>query len=141
MFDVLKYLVSLYKRSRRSEPPGISAHIASGQPEVAAQTALPPFVEIKRVTLGPHHLQPAGVGVTIYEGGKMEPKPPFSGLKVMHFVGEESCYVFHIAQNGESTDTFHESLGEALRDVEETYGVKESEWIDVDAPLDSKNLP
>lgn len=93
------------------------------------------FIMIKRVVLTPHHLQPAGVGITIHARGTMNPGPPFAELQIARYTGEESCYLFHIAADGESTDTSHDSLQEALRDAEGLYGVKESEWLDVNIPF------
>ena len=98
---------------------------------------MPDFIELKRVSLGPQHLQPSEIGATIHAGGVMEPKAPFAELKIARYVGEESCYMFHIAKNGESTDTWHETLSDALRDAEDLYGVKESDWLEVNVPFGS----
>lgn len=98
---------------------------------------MPQFMAIKRVALSAHHLQPARVGTTIHAGGSVIPIPPFVELQIARYDGEESCYLFHIAQNGESTDTFHESLDEALTHAEHLYGVKSTEWLDVNYPFGS----
>jgi hypothetical protein len=93
---------------------------------------------IKRVVLKPHHLQPAEVGATIHAGGTMNPRSPFAALEIARYTDQKSCYLlFHIAASGESTDTEHESLQEALRCAEDLYGVKESEWLDVNSPSGS----
>jgi hypothetical protein len=44
----------------------------------------------------------------------MRPVPTFIALQIARYPGEESCYVFYFAKDGVGTDTFHESLEEAL---------------------------
>jgi hypothetical protein len=96
---------------------------------------MPEFMEIRRVLLGPQHLQPAEVGATIHAGGVMEPKAPFAELRIARYVGEESCYILHIARNGKSTDTWYETLTAALREAEDLYGVKDTDWLVVNVPF------
>jgi len=96
---------------------------------------MPEFVEIRRVLLGPEHLHPAKVGATIHAGGVMRPNAPFAKLRIARYTGEESCYMFHIARNGESTDTWHETLSDALHEAESLYGVKETDWLVVNVPF------
>jgi hypothetical protein len=92
---------------------------------------------IRRVALGTDHRQPARVGATIHSGGTTRPVPPFIELQIARYPGEESCYLFHVARDGEGTDTFHESLEEALDRAEYLYGVKRTEWVDVNFPFGS----
>ena len=84
-----------------------------------------------------HIQQPNRVGATIHAGGTARPVPPFVALQIAHYPGEESCYLFHIAQDGKGTDTFHESLEESLAHAENLYGVKRTEWLDVIFPSGS----
>ena len=92
---------------------------------------MPQLTTIRRVALGPYHRQPARVGATIHSEGTARPVPPFVALQIARYPGEESCYLFHLAKDGEGTDTFHESLGEALDHAEHLYGVEKTEWVDV----------
>jgi hypothetical protein len=48
---------------------------------------MPELMTIKRVALGPHHLQPARIGVTIRGGGTTRPVPPFVALQIAHYPG------------------------------------------------------
>ena len=89
------------------------------------------FVSIKKVALGERHRQPERVGATITAKGTTTPKPPFASLEIARYLGDDSCYLFHISSNGEGTDTWHETLDDALDYAEDLYGVKRSEWLDV----------
>jgi hypothetical protein len=91
------------------------------------------FIAIKKVALASHHSQPESVGATIHAGGTIRPGPPFRELQIAHYEGEKSCYLFHISDGGESTDTFHDSVEEAMQHAEDLYGVEKSEWTDVNA--------
>jgi hypothetical protein len=95
------------------------------------------LISIKRVVLAAHHSQPKRVGAAIHAGGTTRPAPPFVGLQIAHYPGEKSCYLFHIPEHGEGTDTFHESIEEALAHAEQLYGVVKSEWDDVNLPFGS----
>src|SRR4051812_14881086 len=92
---------------------------------------------IRRVALGPNHRQPARGGATIHGGGTTRPVPPFIALQIAHYSSEESCYLFHFARDGESTDTLHESLEEALGHAEHLYGVRQTEWAEVNVVFGS----
>jgi hypothetical protein len=89
------------------------------------------LISIKKVVLGERHSQPERVGATITAESTTIPKPPFASLEIAHYPGEDSCYLFHISSNGEGTDTFHETLDEALDYAQVLYGVQPSEWLDV----------
>jgi hypothetical protein len=89
------------------------------------------LISVKKVTLNAAHRQPERVGATITAAGTTIPKPPFATLEVAHYLGNESYYLFHFSSNGEGTDTLHDSLDEALDYAENVYGVKRSEWLDV----------
>jgi hypothetical protein len=69
----------------------------------------------------------------------MKPVPPFIALQIARYPGEESCYLFHFAKDGVGTDTFHESLEEALGHAEHLYGVDKAEWAEVNVVFGSVN--
>lgn len=75
---------------------------------------MPDLITIKQVALGGHHRQPSRVGASIHPGGTVIPTPPFRALQIAQYPGEESCYLFHLSEQDEGTDTFHNSLDEAL---------------------------
>jgi len=89
------------------------------------------FVWVKEVSLGPHHRQPERVGATITADGTMDPASPFSTLELAHYEGDESYYLFHISADGQSTDTWHETLNDAFKHAEQLYGVQRHEWTDI----------
>lgn len=95
------------------------------------------LMTIKQIALCPHHRQPARVGTIIHGGGITRPVPPIVALQIARYPGEESCYLFHFAKNGEGTDTFHESLEEAVDHAEQLYGVSRAEWGNVNFPFGS----
>ena len=43
--------------------------------------------------------------------------------------GEQGCYLFHICADGQGTDTWHESTGEAVDQAQWEFGVRPDEWI------------
>ncbi len=96
---------------------------------------MPQFIALKKVVLGPHHSQPKDVGAMIHAGGTARPSPPFGELQIARYEGEKSCYLFHISEGSGSTDTFHDSLEEAMQYAEDLYGVKPTEWADINAPF------
>jgi hypothetical protein len=98
---------------------------------------MPNLMTIKQVGLTGNHRQPVRVGATIHAGGMTIPTPPFRALQIAQYPGEESCYLFHFSGQGEGTDTFHESLDEALAYAEQLYGVSRAEWTDVSFPFGS----
>lgn len=102
---------------------------------------MPDLITIKRVLLGAHHRQPARVGATIHAGGTVIPTPPFRSLQIAQYPNEASCYLFHLSEQGEGTDTFHESVDEALAHAEQLYEVRRTEWTDVSFPFGSDEQP
>src|SRR5438105_6082503 len=87
----------------------------------------------KRVALGPHHLRPGRTKHTIREANGLRELGPFVALEIASHPNEQSCYLFHISENGEVADTWHQTLGEAFDQAEWEFGVQRNEWIDVNS--------
>jgi hypothetical protein len=89
------------------------------------------LVTLKRVTLGPHHLRPGRTKHTIIDANGVRDFAPFVALKIASYSNEVSCYLFHISEDGDMADTWHESIEEALDQAEYEFGVQRTEWVDV----------
>jgi hypothetical protein len=98
---------------------------------------MPELVITKRVSLGPHRLRPGQTKHTKRDASGLREFPPFVALGVASYPKEQSCYLFHICENGEGTDTWHQTLEEALDQAEWEFGVQRNEWVDVHIPLGS----
>jgi hypothetical protein len=91
---------------------------------------------MKRVALGgPHHLRTGRTRHTIKDANGIREFAPFVALEIASYPNTESCYLFHISENGEIADTWHQSVDEAIQQAEWELGVKREEWIDVNVPL------
>ena len=93
------------------------------------------LISRKRVELGPHHLRPGRTLHTIKDSKGERPFPPFVALEIASCPGDESCYLFHICENGWCADTWHESEADAIGQAEYEFGVAQSEWVDVNYPF------
>jgi hypothetical protein len=89
------------------------------------------MVAIKEVTLKEHHLSPGRTKHTLSDGHGVRPFPPFTSLAITRFGEEPGYYLMHICDAGLGTDTWHETLEEALHQPEWEFGVLSEEWIDV----------
>jgi hypothetical protein len=96
---------------------------------------MPELTTIKRVALGSHHLRPGRTKHTIKDANGVRELAPFVALEIASYPHSESCYVFHISENGEIADTWHESIEDAIQQAEWEFGVQREEWIDVNVPF------
>jgi hypothetical protein len=87
-------------------------------------------ITLKRVLLTDRHLQPGRTRHTI-NGADFQ---PFVSLEIVQYPNETSCYLFHIAADGNIADTWHESIEDALQQAEFEFGVQACEWTDVSRP-------
>lgn len=79
---------------------------------------------VRRVTLGVGHLRTGNV--RHYGGGKLLSTP--MSLMVVEF-GPGQYNLIHLDEDGqEMTDTFHESVTDALSQAEIEFRVKPTEW-------------
>lgn len=85
---------------------------------------------IKRATLGLHH---AATGNTRhYHGGTPLPSP--ASLIIVRF-GDRAFNLVHLnAQGAEITDTFHETVDDAVAQANFEFSMRSDEWQDVDDP-------
>lgn len=99
---------------------------------------MPELVTIKRVALGPQHLKPGRTKHTIRDANGLRDFAPFIALEIARYPNEQSCYLFHVSENGEVADTWHQTLEEAFDQAEWEFGVRREEWGDVNLPLGSR---
>jgi hypothetical protein len=95
---------------------------------------MPELVIMKRVQLGANHLKPGRTKHTIRDAKGQREFAPFVALEIASYPDEQSCYLFHISENGEIADTWHQTLKEAFDQAEWEFGVERREWVDVTPP-------
>jgi hypothetical protein len=92
---------------------------------------VPGLIRIKRVLLGPHHLNPGRTKHSIADGNSVRPFPPFQSLEIAHDPDTKGYFLFHICADGQVADTWHDSLKGAIQQAEWELEVKPDEWIDI----------
>jgi|ERR1041385_1982387 hypothetical protein len=91
----------------------------------------PKLIAIKRILLGPQHLSPGRTVHRKSDSKGVRPFPPFKSLEIAHYPNAKGFYLFHICADGQGTDTWHESLEDALHQAEFEFAVKPDEWEDI----------
>ncbi len=99
---------------------------------------MPELVTIKGVALGPQHLKPGRTKHTIGDAKGLRDVAPFIALGIARYSNEQSCYPFHVSENGEVADIWHQTLEEAFDQAEWEFGVRREEWSDVNLPIGSR---
>ena len=84
----------------------------------------------KQINLGPQHV-PTGK-THHYDEDQELPHP--TTLKIIKFENTEGFYLLHFDTWGnEITDTFHETIDDAMAQADWEYQVKSDEWVDVES--------
>jgi hypothetical protein len=91
---------------------------------------LPKLIVVKKVLLGPHHPSPGKTRHTLSDSAGIRPFPPFKSLQIAHYPGSVGYYLFYFCADGKGTDTWHQSLEDALHQAEWELGVRSEEWTD-----------
>jgi hypothetical protein len=91
------------------------------------------MVVMKRVRLGPQH-HASLTKHTISDSKGQRDFPPFIELVIAAYPGETSCYLFHVCEDGQVADTWHQDIAEALHQAEWEFGVQPGEWTSPDKP-------
>ena len=95
---------------------------------------MPELITIKRVALGPQHLRTGRTKHRIRDAKGAREFAPFVALEIARYPNEHSCYLFHISENGEVADTWHQTFEEAFDQAEWEFGVQREEWVEVNLP-------
>lgn len=93
------------------------------------------MIAIKKVTLREHHLSPGRTKHTLSDSNGVSPFPPFTSLAITRYLDGSGYYLMHICENHLGTDTWHETLEDALHQAEWEFGVLAEEWTDVEEPF------
>jgi hypothetical protein len=90
---------------------------------------------IRRVMLGQHHQNPGQTKHTLIDEKGARPFPPFTSLAITTCPSDSGYSLMHICADGSRTDTWHQTLEDALHQAEWEFGVQRSEWTETDEPL------
>jgi hypothetical protein len=93
------------------------------------------MLAIKRVKLTHHHLNPSRTKHTLSDSTGVRPFPPFTSLAITQYGDDPGYYLMHICDNNLGTDTWHETLKDALHQAEWEFAVLPEEWTDVREPF------
>jgi len=88
------------------------------------------MIAVKRVSLGPQHLSPGRTTHTLIDSKGARRFQLFKSLVIALYPDSIGYYLFHLCADGSGTDTWHESLKDALDQAEFEFGVKPDEWED-----------
>jgi len=79
-----------------------------------------------RVTLGPHHLNPGKTKHQLVSQSGSAPFPTFKTLEIGQHDGDAG---FYHPERGPGTDTWHQTLEDAIHQAEWEFDVASTEWI------------
>jgi hypothetical protein len=54
--------------------------------------------------------------------------PPFARLEIAQYEGDSGFYLLYYPETGHGTDTWHQSLEDAMHQAEFEFNVKASDW-------------
>jgi hypothetical protein len=93
------------------------------------------MIAIRKVMLGEHHLSPDRAKHTLSDGQGTRAFPPFTALWIVHDPDDSGYYLMYGCENGQSTDTWHQSLEDALHQADWEFGVQPEEWTETNEPF------
>jgi hypothetical protein len=86
------------------------------------------WLVLRRVFLGSHHLHPGRTKHTLSDSKGKRDFAPFVSLEIVRS-GQGNYYLMHVCEDGSGTDTWHQTLEEAMGQAEYEFEVKASEWV------------
>ena len=84
-----------------------------------------------KATLGAPHHYASRTKHTVKDQHGSRDFPPFVCLEIVQDPRAESCYLFHISEDGQIADTWHETIADAIDQAEWELGVRPDEWQSV----------
>jgi hypothetical protein len=87
------------------------------------------YKPLMRVDLRPHHLSPGRTRHILKDASGSRPFPPFKALERVQFEGDGGFYLMYVPESGTGTDTWHQSIDDALHQAEWEFDVKPGEWM------------
>ena len=94
---------------------------------------------VRKVQLAEHHLSPGRTNHVLLDSRGRRPFAPFNELVVAHYPGTTGYYLMHHSVDGMATDTWHETLEDALFQREWEFEVKPEEWLEVNEPYAARS--
>ena len=94
------------------------------------------MIAIRKVKLGKHHFNPGRTKHTLSDANGTRPFPPFTSLAITRYGEDVGYYLMHICDDNSGTDTWHETLDDALHQAEWEFGVRPEEWTEVQEPFE-----
>jgi hypothetical protein len=89
---------------------------------------IPDFQALRRVDLGPQH-HASRTRHTLWDKDGDRSFPPFVSLEIASYREDKGCYLLHICGDGIGTDTWHETIEQAMDQAEWEFGVTPEEWM------------
>jgi len=86
---------------------------------------------LKRVQLTERHLNPGRTRHTLIDGNGSRAFSAFTSLEIVQFEDNPGFYLMHLCADGTGTDTWHETVDDALHQAEWELDVRRDEWEDV----------
>jgi len=90
------------------------------------------MVPLKKVVLNEGHIRPGRTKHTLCDEHGSREFPPFVSLVIARYPGDSGYYLLHLCENGQGTDTWHQSLDEALHQAEYEFEVKHEDWVEIE---------
>ena len=79
--------------------------------------------------LASHHLSPGRTKHQLVDSTGRRDFPPFKTLEISQYDGDSGFYLLYHPESGSGTDTWHQTLDDAMHQAEWEFGVTSSEWL------------
>jgi hypothetical protein len=127
-----KFPDSTRESARAGARAGFEArHIGADNDRSAIEQNTPTRRILKEIQLDPERHAPRGntlhyMGSDLYEGG-------FSGLRIAQYENDDAYFLLYLTPDGnELTESWHQTLNDALNQAEDEFFVQRHEWLDAD---------
>ena len=89
------------------------------------------FKFIKRAEIRPDHQGPGSVRKVLIDDSGSHEWSKFVRLEIARNGADGGYYLFHVSADGTGTDTWHDTIEDALEEAEAEYGVSRDDWQDI----------
>jgi hypothetical protein len=86
------------------------------------------FRTVMKVLLGRNHFNPGRTRHEVADAQGIRRLPPFVRLEIAQYSGDPSYYLLHVCEDGQTADTNHGTIQEAMHQAEWEFGVQQNEW-------------
>lgn len=91
--------------------------------------AMNEWIELMSVKLGAIHTPTGNTKHWLVDSAGKRPFPHFVSLTIAQYPGDTGFYLLYKCDDGQGTDTWHQSLEDAQHQAEFEFGVRLDEWI------------